>query len=807
MDKDNRPASSSDSQLQELAQKYLRRLPGACQKIESSWLKANIPDAPLDDFDNLLFQCHQLAGSANSYGLSDIASLLDRIADATQYLKDGGNLNETLEMADADKLVEELLTTATRITPDSLQQAVSAQKTAPGRNSAALIYIVDDDPDQGKRLALQLESHGLQTASFEHLDDAREAILIHAPDAIIADIVFPEGDSAGIEMIAALRDVQKKTLPVVFMSQRTDADARLQALRAGGSGYFTKPVDISAIAAKLHELVEDQASQPYRVLIVDDDATTNMLHSAILKRAGLRVSGVSKPLDALSAATDFQPELIFMDLYMPEVSGLEVAGLLRQEEAFLDVPIVFLSGEKDTDIQARAIREGAANFLNKPVPPDDLVEIARSRAQQFRARANKTRYARKIDPITGLYTREHLLSQYRKQQDVEEQSFLAVIAIDNFGAIRQSLGEDQSRLCRARIAQLVRSRLTSEDIAAAFSENQLLLVLRRSDNAAAESSLGKIHQLLTAKPLEMLDKPIQLSVSIGVSRGDQSKPDQSLAEAQLACVIAQNEGGNQIHYEAELQHESLDSQQQRRLRQSIKDAIKQRRLSLGYAPMVGVEVGAREQYTLKLKLFHADGQVIDEEQLARMANRFQIMGGLEQWTLRTAIRSLNMRQQQNPGTRFFVRISAETLVETNFAAWIARQLKKCPLETGTLVLSVTEEDIVTHTDALAHAMRGLRSLGCSLCIDHYGRLHDILDFQKLFIPGFIRLDRSFTTDIEETPSQLERIENTCNMAHRKGCKVLTAFAPNTQSLVQLWGIGVDYIQGEYYEQAEGFIER
>ncbi|MGZ3237433.1 MAG: response regulator, partial [Burkholderiaceae bacterium] len=80
----------------------------------------------------------------------------------------------------------------------------------------------------------------------------------------------------------------------------------------------------------------------------------------------------------------FKPDLILMDMYMPSCTGAEIAKLIRQNNTYVNIPLIFLSGDDNIDRQVSAIETGADNFLTKPIDPENLISIISSRVQRYR---------------------------------------------------------------------------------------------------------------------------------------------------------------------------------------------------------------------------------------------------------------------------------------------------------------------------------------------------------------------------------------------------------------------------------------
>ncbi len=90
-------------------------------------------------------------------------------------------------------------------------------------------------------------------------------------------------------------------------------------------------------------MIEPQEEKSLRVLFVDDDEQISEFYVTLLQHAGIVAMTLSVPMKVLDALSNFRPELVLMDQYMPKIDGRELGAIIRQEAAFLTIPIVFLS--------------------------------------------------------------------------------------------------------------------------------------------------------------------------------------------------------------------------------------------------------------------------------------------------------------------------------------------------------------------------------------------------------------------------------------------------------------------------------
>jgi len=387
------------SRLNELRTAYLSDLPAKVQDIEQTWqtLKEGIWQPNI--LERLHRLVHNLAGSGMTYGLETVSRQARLALDVLRPWMKNHHLPTAEERGHVDQLLNALKRTAIArggtVAPPvahafkvveppemTLIAPVEAKDTTDG--DVGQIFLVEDDPEQAAFLATCITHHGYRIRTFSDLNDLREAVQTTTPAAIISDMVFPEGHLAGANAIADLQKSRDVPYPVIFMSSRNDTEARISAVRANGLHYLTKPVDVGKLIKVLDDVTTLDVDDPYRILLVDDDVSVNMYYALLLGMARMNVLSISKPERVLDAIHYFRPDLVLMDLHMPEYTGAEIAAIIRQHTLYGDLPILFLSQETDVDAQLEAVSVGGDAFLPKASKPEQLIEAIRARIRRER---------------------------------------------------------------------------------------------------------------------------------------------------------------------------------------------------------------------------------------------------------------------------------------------------------------------------------------------------------------------------------------------------------------------------------------
>jgi len=348
------------------------------------------------------------------------------------------------------------------------------------------IYMALNDTDKALQLAQQMEYFGLRAELFNTTDELDQAMNKRHPLAIIIDIDFQSADK-GLDIIRFHQGAEKEILsndnsqhaniPIIFYSSHPMTPRqKLLCLRLGGISSL-ESLAPQAIISQLEGLVNLVPDQPFRILIVDDSKSQALYTEKALNAAGMITQKVINPLEVWEVLESFRPEMILMDMYMPECNGVELAKVIRQDKHYINIPIIYLSGEEDKERQLAAMAEGGEDFLTKPVDPRHLLSTVRTRGK--RARELSQLIAR--DSLTGLYNHTHILKaldeQIKLAQRNNSQLCFVMIDIDHFKQVNDNHGHPVGDEVIKNLALFLSQRLRKTDYIGRYGGEEFAMVL------------------------------------------------------------------------------------------------------------------------------------------------------------------------------------------------------------------------------------------------------------------------------------------------------------------------------------------
>jgi diguanylate cyclase (GGDEF)-like protein len=528
-----------EEKFREAKQKYISNLPNRISEIKSIWkqLQEEWRDGLLLKMQNL---CHNLAGSGGTFDCPQLSDNAKHIENALEALK---NLNGGAPASTELQTISDLLIQL----QETELATIRGNEAAPALLTRAdTIFILDEDLNASISMSRQLMYYGCTVKIVSDINSLEKTLHTTRALVILIDLDFafkPFGNSTALETI---RDTWKIDCPIIFVSNHDDFESRMKAIKANGSAYFTKPMDIALLIERINILSNTNIIEPYRVLIIEDDIELAHYYALILERGGIRTTVESKPEEALADILRLNPELVVLDLYMPNYNGIEIVKLLRQHQSLYSLPIVLLTGERDINTQYLAREVGVDDFLIKPIEATHLFEAVLNRVQ----RARYMNLSISKDSLTGLFVHKKI-NEYLKMQlsmcsRYSRTLAYAILDIDDFKKVNDSYGHLIGDSVLIVLSNLLKNSVRTTDFVGRYGGEEFVIIFPETNLNNAVACIERIRTKFAEIEHYANDITFKVTFSAGVSSyPGYTDMDTIMAMADKALYESKNKGKNQ----------------------------------------------------------------------------------------------------------------------------------------------------------------------------------------------------------------------------------------------------------------------
>jgi diguanylate cyclase (GGDEF)-like protein len=532
-----------------LSDAFAAQLPEKLKNLQHSLAQLSHTEWDERGFETLVRLVHGLIGSSQTFGFASLSNVARNLE---AYLKQLAQAKAVLGKDQRDHILEamrELHQAVLHRDASLVDQSGLIAVVQPGRDAGAprRIFVVEDEHELAEELKVQLGYFGYDVSVFNTLKEFRLALQQTSDVVVLMDITFPEDRLGGAKLMIDIQRGRDTPVPVVFLSAHDEFESRLEAARAGSIAYLCKPVNIGNLIDKLDSLTSTKPLEPYRVMIVDDSVALTAFHTAVLEQAGMVVRAVNNPFNVIEALFEFTPDLILIDLYMPECNGTDLAKVIRQLDAFVSIPIVFLSAESNLDKQLFAMGLGGDDFLTKPIQPQHLIASVTSRIR----RSLMLRSFMVRDSLTGLLNhtavKDLLYGEVAGAIRQKKPLSFAMIDIDYFKQVNDSYGHPVGDRVIKSLSRLLKQRLRTSDLVGRYGGEEFAVVLVDADGVTAMKVLDNIRDDFSQLRHLADEKEFTVTFSCGIADVSQFPDATKLSDAaDKALYKAKHAGRNRV---------------------------------------------------------------------------------------------------------------------------------------------------------------------------------------------------------------------------------------------------------------------
>ncbi|MDG4596812.1 MAG: EAL domain-containing protein [Candidatus Contendobacter sp.] len=661
-------------------------------------------------------------------------------------------------------------------------------------------------PESANDLARKLEQRGgYRVQRLVNLTEA-QALLNQPrqPAALLIDLDHAADNQTTLQQVANLRQILPAEIPLFFLADRGDITARIDAVEAGGTGYFLKPVDLPLLLESLDECI----SKPlhHRILIVDDTLPSAREIARWLDSRGMMTQVLAQPLQILQVLANFQPSLLVMSLDLKDIGGLALAQSIHQHESFRELPMLLLSAQADMSSRLATTGLSGEALLSKPLNPESLVATIAKRLRQGQGLYRKLSQLSNRDTVSGLYNRPYFLTHLEralvaaaaKTQPVA----IMLIALDNLHAVESQDVAAADELIE-QAAQRLKIALGPDPIAARFGDAIFMVLLGFTTQEALLATARAVQTSLETDAYRLASGDARLRTSIGISIASPKLREAAtlIQQADLASGMARDSKDARIHvHHGQSAEQDADHSRQRRLMEEIREAVQQQRMNLLFQPIVSLRGDTTERYEVLLRMRNREGWELLPETVFALVKRHRIGMVLDRWVIAHSIRVLRERQARGQSVSLFINISPTILQDEELLNWLQGGLSKTGVSAASLVFEMTEMAAELNKQALEPFLRGLKKLGCGLSLDHFSGHERAQALAQLVQANYVKLDGRFAQNLLNDKDRQQHLNQLVRTLAAVGITTIVTGIEDAMILPTLWSCGIDYVQGFFLQR-------
>jgi len=528
----------------------------------------------------------------------------------------------------------------------------------------------------------------------------------------------------------------------------------------------------------------ERAEEPV-VMMVDDEPLNLEVLQSFLEEAGYKeFVALADPTQAFATLADRRPDVLLLDLMMPQMSGFEILERMRADDGLRHIPVIVLTASTDAETKLKALELGATDFLAKPTDPSELALRLRN---TLSAKAYRDRLAN-YDLATGLPNRrlfmERLERTLRDTARAGAAGAVLLVNIDRFDQLSEAFGLGiGDSLLKGVAMRLDLGLRASASTTADGKPRPLPTIYRLGDQEFAVMLTGisrgeevtPIAQALLnamAAPFRAAGQDVAIGATVGISLFPDDGMEASTlhSHAAVAARHANEHGGGFRFYAKDLNSASLHRLS---IESELRRALEHGELRLFYQPKVRTHNGRGTGAEVLVRWAHPQRGLIGPVEFIPVAEETGLIVPLGEWVLRTACQQSKVWQNAGLGVpRVTVNVSAKQFAAPNIAEAIIGALRSSGLDARFLGIELTESAVMDNAQRHVRTLHQLKDAGLTLSIDDFGTGYSSLSYLKRFPLDEIKIDRSFVSGVDTDPDNAAIVIAIIAMAHGLGLSVV-----------------------------------
>lgn len=679
-------------------------------------------------------------------------------------------------------------------------------------DNALRLLVIEDSVEDAESLVSMLRNGGIvvRPTRPEDQEDFEEAMRKQPFDLVLANAA---AKSVSLSKVQDAIHSIGKDLPLIAVVSQASTEQLVELLRKGARDVVFRGNQEHVQIVVRREFESLHARRALRRLEVSLRETE--------KRCAALLDSSRDPITYVHEGMHVYANRAYLDLFnfgeLDEIEGTPILDMVAPEAADkFKVLLRGLSrGEKppaQLEIRAQKPQGGESfdavmEFSEAAVDGEPCTQIV------FRQQASNPELVKQLeglktqDLVTGLLNRQAFNDVLDDGINAATQGrgerMLLYVEVDRFKLALEQVGMGGADLLLGDTAQVIRKTLVEGDQAGRVGDHTFMVLCRDMTLKECEARAQQLRKAIEDHLFETGKQSINLTASIGVTTiGERSKNSTEVtALAAAACKAASEAGGNQVRVHDPRAKDREAEERSAHWVALVKDAIAKNHFVLFYQPIVSLHGESGEFYEVLLRMQSPRGEILPKDFMPP-AESAGLLPAIDRWVIERAIDILAERRRTGTKTTFFIKITPNSLDDPTLLPWLSNKLKAVRLQGDAIVFEMPESKAQTSLKAARAFQQGLAQLHCGFALEQFGSGIQSFQMLKHLPANYLKIDRSFMTDLPKSPENQQKVKEITDQAHAAGRLTIAEFVEDAASMSILWQCGVNFVQGNFLQEPE-----
>jgi DNA-binding response OmpR family regulator len=318
-------------------------------------------------------EAHKLVGSLGSFGFTHSSQIAEEIEDIFSR-KPFYNAEQSLRLGEQVIKLERQL-------KETSNETICVEPVSKEQHHRLLI--VSEDGQIINEVVEEAIKRKIEVETATNTQQARNIFSWFNPDVVLLDLDFNHSDEESLKLLAKLSK-GTSPVPILVLTNRDNFNFRIEVARAGGHVFLPKSMLPSEMLQHVTQVLKSIDANEAKIMVVDDDPQVLAVIQNLLEPRGFKLETLANPSKFWDIITEFCPDLLILDIEMPDVNGIELCQVVRQEPCWSKLPVVLVSDRINAHTVDQIFAAGADDCISKPIEAAKLIQRIWARLERIK---------------------------------------------------------------------------------------------------------------------------------------------------------------------------------------------------------------------------------------------------------------------------------------------------------------------------------------------------------------------------------------------------------------------------------------